>query len=172
MLDWRQRHSRQATAAAAARLLLVLPLLASSTLCLTTAAICRLPAARLQAVRDHSKILMGKNTMMRRSIRLYCERTGNDQWLQLLDHMIGNVGLIFTKGDLNEVRAHAPGRGPGAAFEADMHRSAGNAMSRVRMLSPTAGGQPAASRPRTARGARVLAWEHRWQCADEPPIGR
>ncbi|KAL4442013.1 hypothetical protein ABPG77_011274 [Micractinium sp. CCAP 211/92] len=56
------------------------------------------------AVRDHSKILMGKNTMMRRSIRLYCERTGNDQWLQLLDHMIGNVGLIFTKGDLNEVR--------------------------------------------------------------------
>lgn len=47
---------------------------------------------------------MGKNTMMRRSIRLYCERTGNDQWLQLLDHMIGNVGLIFTKGDLNEVR--------------------------------------------------------------------
>jgi len=56
------------------------------------------------AIRDHSKILMGKNTMMRRSIRLYCERTGNDQWLQLLDHMVGNVGLIFTKGDLNEVR--------------------------------------------------------------------
>lgn len=58
----------------------------------------------LQAIRDHSKIMMGKNTMMRRSIRLYCERTGNDQWLQLLDHMVGNVGLIFTKGDLNEVR--------------------------------------------------------------------
>lgn len=57
-----------------------------------------------QAIRDHSKILMGKNTMMRRCIRLYCERTGNDQWLQLLDHMIGNVGLIFTKGDLNDVR--------------------------------------------------------------------
>ncbi len=31
---------------------------------------------------------MGKNTMMRRCIRLYCERTGNDQWLQLLDHMV------------------------------------------------------------------------------------
>lgn len=40
------------------------------------------------AIRDHSKILMGKNTMMRRCIRLYCERTGNDQWLQLLDHMV------------------------------------------------------------------------------------
>ena len=48
---------------------------------------------------------MGKNTMMRRSIRLYCERTGNDQWLQLLDHMIGNVGLVFTQGDLTEVRS-------------------------------------------------------------------
>ena len=68
-----------------------------------------------QAIRDHSKILMGKNTMMRRCIRLYCERTGNDQWLQLLDHMVGNVGLIFTKGDLNEVGARwvlgAGGRG-------------------------------------------------------------
>lgn len=61
------------------------------------------PTLPPQAIRDHSKILMGKNTMMRRSIRLYCERTGNDQWLQLLDHMVGNVGLIFTKGDLNEV---------------------------------------------------------------------
>jgi large subunit ribosomal protein LP0 len=47
---------------------------------------------------------MGKNTLMKRCIRIYCERTGNDQWLQLLDHMVGNVGLIFTKGDLNEVR--------------------------------------------------------------------
>jgi large subunit ribosomal protein LP0 len=57
------------------------------------------------ALRGHTTIMMGKNTMMRRSIRLYCERTGNDQWLCLLDHMIGNVGLVFTKGDLNEVRA-------------------------------------------------------------------
>lgn len=48
--------------------------------------------ARPQAIRDHSKILMGKNTMMRRCIRLYCERTGNDQWLQLLDHMVRRWG--------------------------------------------------------------------------------
>ena len=34
---------------------------------------------------------MGKNTMMRRSIRLYCERTGNDHWLCLLDHLIGEA---------------------------------------------------------------------------------
>jgi large subunit ribosomal protein LP0 len=56
------------------------------------------------AIRDHSRILMGKNTMIRRCLRLYAERTGNDQWLPMLDLMVGNVGLIFTKGDLNDVR--------------------------------------------------------------------
>ena len=57
------------------------------------------------ALRGESTILMGKNTMMRRSIRLYVERTGNDQWLVLLDHMLGNVGLVFTKGELVDVRS-------------------------------------------------------------------
>lgn len=70
----------------------------------------------MQAIRDHSVILMGKNTMMRRSIRLYCERTGNDQWLQLLDHMVGNVGILFTKGDLNEVRGNRGGSKMGCCF--------------------------------------------------------
>jgi len=56
------------------------------------------------ALRGTSTILMGKNTMMRRTIRLYIERTGNDQWACLLDHMIGNVGIVFTQGDLGEVR--------------------------------------------------------------------
>ena len=46
---------------------------------------------------------MGKNTMMKRSIRLYCERTGNETWSNLLDSLVGNVGLIFTKADLAEV---------------------------------------------------------------------
>lgn len=49
---------------------------------------------------------MGKNTMMKRSIRLYCEETGNDQWAPLLDELVGNVGLIFTKQDLSQVRTH------------------------------------------------------------------
>ena len=56
------------------------------------------------ALRSNSTILMGKNTMMRRSIRLYCERTGNDQWAVLLDSMVGNVGIVFTQGDLNDIR--------------------------------------------------------------------
>jgi len=46
---------------------------------------------------------MGKNTMMKRSIRLYCEETGNDQWAPLLDELVGNVGLVFTKQDLSQV---------------------------------------------------------------------
>ena len=51
-----------------------------------------------------SIVLMGKNTMMKRSIRLYCEKTGDDKWPALLDQLVGNVGLIFTKADLAEVR--------------------------------------------------------------------
>ncbi|CAD7703830.1 unnamed protein product [Ostreobium quekettii] len=48
---------------------------------------------------------MGKNTMMKRSIRLYCERSGNKSWEAVLDHLQGNVGLLFTKSDLNEIKA-------------------------------------------------------------------
>jgi len=46
---------------------------------------------------------MGKNTLMKRCIRLYNERTGSDLWAPLLDALVGNVGLVFTKGDLGEV---------------------------------------------------------------------
>jgi len=56
------------------------------------------------AIRGNSTILMGKNTLMRRCIRLYAERTGNDQWNCILDEMVGNVGIIFTKGELTDVR--------------------------------------------------------------------
>ncbi|KAG0559974.1 hypothetical protein KC19_10G143600 [Ceratodon purpureus] len=47
---------------------------------------------------------MGKNTMMKRSIRIHVEKTGNQDFEQLLPALVGNVGLIFTKGDLKEVR--------------------------------------------------------------------
>lgn len=113
-----RRHRRCCPAAA-----VLPPSAALLDLCLTRSSTPPQYVVLLQAIRDHSRILMGKNTMMRRSIRLYCERTGNDQWLQLLDHMVGNVGLIFTKGDLNEVRTRhrrrsaleAPDRGAGRA---------------------------------------------------------
>ena len=39
---------------------------------------------------------MGKNTLMRRCIRLYVERTGEEKWNSLSEKLVGNVGIIFT----------------------------------------------------------------------------
>ncbi|KAF2312578.1 hypothetical protein GH714_035129 [Hevea brasiliensis] len=57
-----------------------------------------------KGLRGDSIILMGKNTMMKRSIRLHAEKTGNNAFNNLVPLLVGNVGLIFTKGDLKEVR--------------------------------------------------------------------
>ncbi|XP_021769155.1 60S acidic ribosomal protein P0-like [Chenopodium quinoa] len=57
-----------------------------------------------RGLRGDSVVLMGKNTMMKRSIRLHAENTGNDNLKKLEQLLVGNVGLIFTKGDLKEVR--------------------------------------------------------------------
>ncbi|KGN65800.1 60S acidic ribosomal protein P0 [Cucumis sativus] len=57
-----------------------------------------------KGLRGDSIILMGKNTMMKRSIRIHSENTGNTAVTNLLPHLVGNVGLIFTKGDLKEVK--------------------------------------------------------------------
>ncbi|XP_061993864.1 large ribosomal subunit protein uL10y-like [Rosa rugosa] len=56
-----------------------------------------------QGLRGHSIVLMGKNTMMKRSIKIHAEKTGNNAILNLVP-LLGNVGLIFTKGDLKEVK--------------------------------------------------------------------
>ncbi|KAK9283681.1 hypothetical protein L1049_011931 [Liquidambar formosana] len=56
-----------------------------------------------KGLRGDSVVLMGKNTMMKRSIRLHAEKTGNNAFLNLIPLLVGNVGLIFTKGDLKEV---------------------------------------------------------------------
>ncbi|XP_050210129.1 60S acidic ribosomal protein P0 [Mercurialis annua] len=54
-------------------------------------------------LRGDSVVLMGKNTMMKRSVRVHAEKTGNNAFLNLIPLLQGNVGLIFTKGDLKEV---------------------------------------------------------------------
>lgn len=56
-----------------------------------------------KGLRGDSIVLMGKNTMMKRSIRIHAENTGNNAFLNLVPLLQGNVGLIFTKGDLKEV---------------------------------------------------------------------
>jgi len=53
-------------------------------------------------LRGKATVLMGKNTMMRKSIRNNLER--NPKWAALLPAIIGNVGLVFTEGDLAEIR--------------------------------------------------------------------
>ncbi|XP_004307622.1 PREDICTED: 60S acidic ribosomal protein P0 [Fragaria vesca subsp. vesca] len=56
-----------------------------------------------KGLRGDSTVLMGKNTMMKRSIKIHAAKTGNDAYLNLVPLLVGNVGLIFTKGDLKEV---------------------------------------------------------------------
>ncbi|KAM7270965.1 hypothetical protein ACFE04_030179 [Oxalis oulophora] len=56
-----------------------------------------------RGLRGDSVVLMGKNTMMKRSVRIHSENTGNKSFLNLIPLLQGNVGLIFTKGDLKEV---------------------------------------------------------------------
>ncbi|KAG3271146.1 RPLP0 [Ictidomys tridecemlineatus] len=47
-------------------------------------------------------VLMGKNTMMRKAIRGHLEN--NPALEKLLPHIRGNVGFVFTKEDLTEIR--------------------------------------------------------------------
>lgn len=54
------------------------------------------------ALRGHGEVLMGKNTMMRKAIRGHLEN--NPALEKLLPHIRGNVGFVFTKGDLTEIR--------------------------------------------------------------------
>lgn len=57
-----------------------------------------------QGLRDDSVILMGKNTLMKRALKVYIQESGNNHVKPLLNLLVGNVGLIFTRGDLKEVR--------------------------------------------------------------------
>lgn len=54
------------------------------------------------SLRGLAVVLCGKNTMMRKAIRGHLENNG--QLEKILPHIKGNVGFVFTKGDLGEVR--------------------------------------------------------------------
>jgi large subunit ribosomal protein LP0 len=54
------------------------------------------------SLRGLAVVLMGKNTMMRKAIRGHIEN--NAALEKILPHIKGNVGFVFTKGDLAEVR--------------------------------------------------------------------
>jgi len=55
-----------------------------------------------KALRGQATLLMGKNTMIRKAIRLNLEKT--PQLDGLIPHIHGNIGFVFTNGDLSDIR--------------------------------------------------------------------
>jgi len=54
------------------------------------------------SLRGHAVIMMGKNTMMRKTIRGQASKNTNLE--KLLPHVYENVGFVFTKEDLSSIR--------------------------------------------------------------------
>lgn len=82
------------------------------------------------ALRGKGVVLMGKNTMVRRALRNILSE--NPQFERLLPHVKGNIGFVFTSGDLKDVRdiitankVKAPARA-GAIATVDVTVPAGN----------------------------------------------
>merc|ERR1712054_424601 len=55
------------------------------------------------ALRGKAELLFGKNTMIRRCIRNLCEDGSHPEWEQIVDVMVGNLGFIFTSGELSDI---------------------------------------------------------------------
>lgn len=82
------------------------------------------------SLRGKGIVLMGKNTMVRRALRTILAE--NPQFERLLPHVKGNIGFVFTSGDLKEIReiivanvVAAPARA-GAYAPKDVFVPAGN----------------------------------------------
>ncbi|KAI1799793.1 60S acidic ribosomal protein P0 [Daldinia bambusicola] len=83
-----------------------------------------------QSLRGEAVVLMGKNTMVRRALRTFI--TDTPEYERLLPHVKGNIGFVFTNGDLKTIRdkilankVAAPARA-GAVAPADVWVPAGN----------------------------------------------
>ncbi|KAI1143436.1 60S acidic ribosomal protein P0 [Hypoxylon sp. FL0543] len=82
------------------------------------------------SLRGEAVILMGKNTMVRRALRTFIPDA--PEYERLLPHVKGNIGFVFTNGDLKTIRdkilankVAAPARA-GAVAPADVWVPAGN----------------------------------------------
>ncbi|KAG4426674.1 60s acidic ribosomal protein P2 [Cadophora malorum] len=83
-----------------------------------------------QALRGEGVVLMGKNTMVRRAIKGFV--ADSPEYERLLPFVKGNVGFVFTNGDLKSIRdkilankVAAPARA-GAVAPGDVYVPAGN----------------------------------------------
>lgn len=54
------------------------------------------------SLRGEAVVLMGKNTMVRRAFKTFISERPDLE--RLMPHVKGNVGFVFTNGDLKEVR--------------------------------------------------------------------
>jgi len=55
-------------------------------------------------LRGKAEVLMGKNTMMRKCLKDFVEENPGSPVEKLIEQCRGNVGFVFTNGDLGEVR--------------------------------------------------------------------
>jgi len=74
-------------------------------------------SAHMQSIRKMIRgkgiLLMGKNTLLRKSMRDFIQR-GHPELEGLISQIYGNVGLVFVKGDLQEVKQLLVGNTVGA----------------------------------------------------------
>ena len=56
------------------------------------------------ALRGEAVVLMGKNTMMRKVVTAYLAKNPGHPYEMLLPKIMGNIGFVFTNGDLSKVR--------------------------------------------------------------------
>ncbi len=82
------------------------------------------------ALRGKGVVLMGKNTMVRRALRVILPDFPTFE--KLMPHVKGNIGFVFTSGDLKDIReiitankVAAPARA-GALAPSDVFVPAGN----------------------------------------------
>jgi large subunit ribosomal protein LP0 len=57
-----------------------------------------------KTLRGKAEILMGKNTMMRKCMKEYVDNNPGSPVEKLIECCRGNVGFVFTNGDLGEIR--------------------------------------------------------------------
>jgi len=57
------------------------------------------------ALRGKAEMVFGKNTMIRRCIRNLCADGEHPEWEQIVAIMRGNLGFIFTNGELDDIQA-------------------------------------------------------------------
>jgi len=55
------------------------------------------------ALRGKAELVFGKNTMIRRCIRNLCADGEHPAWESIVPYMVGNIGFVFTTGDLEAV---------------------------------------------------------------------